>query len=157
LVGFDLSKIIHDRSFTICGTPYYMAPEIMQNKGYNNSVDWWSFGVTVYEMTMGHTPYSENSDDMATILERVTMGEQPERTKRCVDFKLWDLTKKLLNIDSVERVNFAQSFKSHFFFRFFRRKRLNWNDFYSLKVKPPYIPRVDSNDDTSNFNAYADV
>ena len=64
LTDFGLSKILIDKSkktYTICGTPGYVAPEVLVGKGYDKSVDWWSLGVIVYEMLTGCAPFREAS------------------------------------------------------------------------------------------------
>jgi len=58
-VDFGYSKIVEDKTFTICGTPAYMAPEILLNQGYGRSVDWWALGILIYEMNAGVDPFSE--------------------------------------------------------------------------------------------------
>lgn len=57
MVDFGFAKIINDRTFTICGTPDYIAPEVLLNKGHSTAVDWWSLGVLIYEMMVGITPF----------------------------------------------------------------------------------------------------
>ena len=61
LTDFGLSKIFEtedDKAFTVCGTPQYLAPEVLLRKGYNKSVDWWSFGCLLYEMLTGKLPFN---------------------------------------------------------------------------------------------------
>ena len=62
ITDFGLSKVMlesssESKAFTICGTPEYLAPEILENKGYDKSVDWWSLGAVIYEMLVGFSPF----------------------------------------------------------------------------------------------------
>jgi protein kinase A len=65
-------KMIEGRTWTLCGTPEYLAPEVILSKGYGRSVDWWSFGVLLYEMAAGHPPFY--AKDQMQIYEKIVSG-----------------------------------------------------------------------------------
>jgi len=60
LIDFGFAKVVTTRTYTICGTPEYIAPEILLNKGHGKPVDWWAFGILVYELHCGYAPFSDD-------------------------------------------------------------------------------------------------
>lgn len=74
LIDFGLGKRLKDeRTYTLCGTPQYMAPEILEQKGYGTTVDFWSLGILIYEMLTGVTPFDD--DDPFEVFKNIKKNE----------------------------------------------------------------------------------
>jgi protein kinase A len=73
LTDFGFAKVCPMRTYTLCGTPEYLAPEIILSKGHGKPVDWWTFGVLLYEMLVGIDPFSD--DDPENIYTNILSGK----------------------------------------------------------------------------------
>ena len=74
LTDFGFAKILNEgRTFTICGTPEYIAPEVILNQGHGKAVDWWTLGILIYEMHAGIDPFSD--DDTMGIYKNILKGK----------------------------------------------------------------------------------
>lgn len=140
LIDFGFAKVVTKRTYTICGTPEYIAPEILLNQGHGKPVDWWTLGILLYEMLAGYPPFQD--DDPMNIYRKI-INTKP-RYPDGFDSNLKSLIKHLLRRDLSKRFgnlkNGAKDIKEHRFFA-----DLNYDDLLSRKLKPPYLP------DTSNL------
>ncbi|KAM3728593.1 cAMP-dependent protein kinase catalytic subunit [Dirofilaria immitis] len=149
LTDFGFAKIIADQTNTLCGTPEYLAPEVIDGKGYDKSVDWWSLGILIYEMLVGLPPFQ--GDTVMDIYAEI-MTDRIHFPKS-MDFFTKDFIKMLLQLDPAKRLGNlkggAKDIKIHKWFN-----DIIWDDVINMKITSPIIPRLRSTGDTSNFDDY---
>lgn len=148
LTDFGLCKGGKLQASTFCGTAEYLAPEVLQQKPYDQMVDWWCLGAVMYELMLGLPPfYSKNRAEMY----EMTLNNPLQFRHDVLTDSAKDLLNKLLTKDKSERLGShadVQDIKQHSFF-----KSIDWEQLEQRKIKPPFIPNLKEDSlDTSNFD-----
>jgi len=150
LVDFGLAKqLLSGKTWTLCGTPDYLAPEIILNEGHDLAVDYWALGVLVFEMVVGAPPFY--AEDPMEVYEKILSGNPAMPT--FFTRNMSDLIKKLLRSQQGKRLGntrggTAAVIKHKWFSSF------DWAQLESAEMKAPYKPAVASKDDVSNFDTF---
>ncbi|KAM9358435.1 microtubule-associated serine/threonine-protein kinase 2 [Symphorus nematophorus] len=134
----------------VCGTPEYIAPEVILRQGYGKPVDWWAMGVILYEFLVGCAPFFGDTPEELfgqVISDEIIWPEEDEALPQ----EAQDLISKLLRQNPLERLGTGSAFevKQHPFFT-----ELDWNSL--LRQKAEFIPQLESEDDTSYFDTRSD-
>ena len=150
LTDFGLSKALlskrNSKAYTICGTPQYIAPEIIKNKGYDKTVDWWSLGVLMYEMLSGKKPFVFPKGSLR--LDYFT-----KKVEMCNNFTegAKDLISKFLTVEPKNRIGYGsngiEDIKKHPYFA-----NIDWKKLEERKIKPPFVPQIQNDTDVMYFD-----
>ncbi|XP_039591726.1 serine/threonine-protein kinase N2-like [Polypterus senegalus] len=136
-----------DRTSTFCGTPEFLAPEVLTDTSYTRAVDWWGLGVLIFEMLVGESPFP--GDDEEEVFDSIVNDEV--RYPRFLSTESISIMRRLLRRNPERRLGAgerdAEDVKKHPFFR-----NVDWNGLLSKKVKPPFVPVIKGREDVSNFD-----
>uniref|UniRef100_A0A672UW38 Serine/threonine-protein kinase N3 n=2 Tax=Strigops habroptila TaxID=2489341 RepID=A0A672UW38_STRHB len=136
-----------DRTNTFCGTPEFLAPEVLTDLSYTRAVDWWGLGVLIYEMLVGESPFP--GDDEEEVFDSIVNDEV--RYPRFLSSEALSIIRKLLRKCPERRLGAgekdAEEIKIQAFF-----KGIDWDALFARSLKPPFVPTLRDPTDISNFD-----
>jgi protein kinase X len=151
LIDFGFAKVIPEggRTWTLCGTPEYLAPEIILSKGHGKSADWWALGILIYEMIFGYPPFMDDSP--MKLYEKILDGKVVFR--HIIDLACQNIILQFVTADLSSRLGNMkegiQDIMNHVWFR-----NVDWTAVFNSERSPPIIPHSEGSADVSNFDDF---
>ncbi|CAK9781154.1 unnamed protein product [Cutaneotrichosporon oleaginosum] len=154
VTDFGFAKHVPDITWTLCGTPDYLAPEVVQSKGYNKSVDWYALGVLIFEMLAGYPPFFTEDGNPMKLYEKIIAGKvryptyfDPLAKELLKNLLIGDLTKRYGNLHAGSGDIFGHGWFAE----------VDWDKLYRREIPAPYVPKIDGEGDASQFDRYAEA
>ncbi|WKY14906.1 hypothetical protein Q1695_000424 [Nippostrongylus brasiliensis] len=138
-----------DKTSTFCGTPEFLAPEVLTESSYTRAIDWWGLGVLIFEMLVGEPPFS--GDDEEEIFDSIVNDEV--RYPRFLSIESISIMRRLMRKNPEKRLGAgekdAEEVKTQ---RFFRHINFEWDRLLRKEIPPKFIPQIKNPEDVSNFD-----
>jgi len=153
LTDFGFAKIIEPgaRTYTLCGTPEYIAPEVLLNKGHGKPVDWWTLGILTYEMIVGQPPFCD--EEPMGIYQKILAGKV--YFPKYFDANAKGLVKKLLTADLSKRYGNLKD-GSNDIIKHKWYSSINYAQLEAMSIPAPYKPQMKNEQDISNYEDIPD-
>ncbi|ETN99595.1 hypothetical protein RFI_37875 [Reticulomyxa filosa] len=149
ITDFGFAKVVQNKTFTLCGTPDYLSPEIVTGQGHGKAVDWWTLGILIYEMLASFPPFFD--DEPLMTYRKIIQGTI--KFPRYLSIAVKDLISKFLKPKPTKRYGILKGgtalIRCHPWFQEF-----DWSALRQLKLRAPIRPKVKSPKDLSNFDHF---
>jgi len=150
LTDFGFAKKLDpgEKSWTFCGTPEYVAPEIITNKSHDHRADIWSVGILMYELLNGIPPFSKKNNSSSQVYTEILKGMKTVRFPTYMSATAVELIRQLCRLSPTQRPSLTVCRKYMWF------AGMDWVALENRTMTPPYLPKITGSKDTSNFDNY---
>lgn len=152
IVDLGFAKYVKEKTYTLCGTPLYIAPEVVLNRGHDKGADHWSLGVMMFEMISGYTPFYKDGMEQISLFRAIVRGhvKYPRTRGELFTEKSKDLINRMLVIDPTQRLgSLARGEKDIYRSAWF--EEIDFEELKRKEIAAPWIPNIKDPLDTSNF------
>jgi serine/threonine protein kinase len=154
IVDLGFAKIVEEKTFTLVGTPEYLAPEIIMSKGHDKAADYWAFGILIYELICGKSAFYHKGSSQVDMFKRIVLNDYT--TPDFMEPSAKDLIKALLTRRQNKRLgNLANGYldvKNH---PWFELSGISYKKILRKEAEAPWEPNVKDPFDASNFDDYS--
>eukprot|EP00566_Odontella_aurita_P000411 CAMPEP_0113529652 /NCGR_PEP_ID=MMETSP0015_2-20120614/2512_1 /TAXON_ID=2838 /ORGANISM="Odontella" /LENGTH=868 /DNA_ID=CAMNT_0000428305 /DNA_START=333 /DNA_END=2939 /DNA_ORIENTATION=+ /assembly_acc=CAM_ASM_000160 len=150
IVDLGFAKIVMDKTYTLCGTPLYLAPEVILSRGHDKGADYWSWGVLIYEMIVGVTPFYDHGIEQLELFKKIVQGRFIF-PRSLMSTEARDIVRKLLTVRPSNRLGVLaggdRDIRGHPWFADF-----DFDAMMNKEIKAPWVPKLKDPLDVSNFD-----